>query len=106
QFLRGSIDEFRIFDYALNDNQIAGNYQAGPDFLNTAIGDGPPDDEGPVAAAGGAARLIATDIEADMRNVNASAFVRIPFEVADPSAYELLTLRMRYDDGFVAYLNG
>ena len=33
-------------------------------------------------------------------------FVRVPFSVADPTAIEELTLRMRYDDGFVAYLNG
>ena len=32
--------------------------------------------------------------------------MRIPFDVTDPSVFEFLTLRMRYDDGFVAYLNG
>ena len=30
----------------------------------------------------------------------------MPFSVADPSAYESLTLEVGYDDGFVAYLNG
>ena len=42
-----------------------------------------------------------------MYNTSPSVFVRIPFDVsADLSQIERLTLRMKYDDGFVAYLNG
>lgn len=37
---------------------------------------------------------------------NATVFVRIPFTVVDPNAFQSLRLRLRYDDGFVAYLNG
>jgi hypothetical protein len=33
-------------------------------------------------------------------------YVRIPFELADPSAITNLTLRLKYDDGYAAYLNG
>ena len=36
----------------------------------------------------------------------ATAYLRVPFTVADPAAISALTLRIRYDDGFVAYLNG
>ena len=50
--------------------------------------------------------LIATDLEASMLGVRASAYVRAAFEVGDPAALGALTLRIRYDDGFVAYLNG
>src|SRR5207247_4266116 len=50
--------------------------------------------------------LITSNIESSMRNVNATAFLRIPFTVTDPSVIQFLTLRMKYDDGFVAYLNG
>jgi hypothetical protein len=50
--------------------------------------------------------LISTDLGAAMRGVNASALVRIPFTVTDPSAIDLLLLRVQYDDGFVAWLNG
>jgi hypothetical protein len=32
--------------------------------------------------------------------------MRVPFTVADLSALTLLTLSLRYEDGFVAYLNG
>lgn len=35
-----------------------------------------------------------------------SVYLRQTFQVDDPSAVENLILRMRYDDGFVAYLNG
>lgn len=52
------------------------------------------------------ANFVETNLEATMLGVNASAYLRMPFQVADPASYESLTLRMRYDDGFVAYLNG
>jgi len=50
--------------------------------------------------------LIETDVEDKMADQNASAFIRVPFNVADPNDYDTLYLRMKYDDGFVAYLNG
>jgi hypothetical protein len=51
-------------------------------------------------------QLIQTDVQSQMQNVNASAYLRVPFTVANPSLLQSLTLRMLYDDGFVAYLNG
>ncbi|HYW81508.1 MAG TPA: lamin tail domain-containing protein, partial [Thermoguttaceae bacterium] len=50
--------------------------------------------------------LTQTDVELAMHNVNASVWSRIEFDVADTSIYDRLVLRMKYDDGFVAYLNG
>ncbi|MBN1420493.1 MAG: lamin tail domain-containing protein, partial [Planctomycetes bacterium] len=47
---------------------------------------------------------IQTDLEAAMYRVNATAYVRIPFTVDDPSEFDNLLLRVKYDDGFVAYL--
>lgn len=41
-----------------------------------------------------------------MHDQSGSIYLRIPFNVADPGLYDVLTLRMKYDDGFVAYLNG
>jgi hypothetical protein len=47
------------------------------------------------------------DIRQEMENVNASLWLRAKFEVTDPlEVFDTLTLRMKYDDGFVAYLNG
>ncbi|HUR47436.1 MAG TPA: lamin tail domain-containing protein, partial [Candidatus Saccharimonadales bacterium] len=49
---------------------------------------------------------IASSLDASMRDINASAYIRIPFVTANPSAFNSLILRMKYDDGFIAYLNG
>jgi hypothetical protein len=49
---------------------------------------------------------VATDLETEMRGVNASAYVRIPFAATLPADYDSIVLRTQYDDGFTAYLNG
>ena len=45
------------------------------------------------------------DVQSEMSNKNGSCYIRIPFEVGD-AEYSNVILRIRYDDGFVAYLNG
>jgi len=64
----------------------------------------------PVSGAGGGGgaftSLLKTDVETVMKDVNASMYIRIPFSVSDPSLVASLTLKMKYDDGYVAYLNG
>lgn len=85
----GRIDDFAIWNTALQPSQIE-------------------------ALAGGASPLsvtslspaVTTDMATAMRNVNASALIRLPFTVANPGETDLLVLNMRYDDGFVAWLNG
>ncbi len=47
-----------------------------------------------------------TDVAAAMLGVNATAYIRIPFVFNEPGTLDRLLLRLRYDDGFVAYLNG
>src|SRR6266700_3275714 len=37
---------------------------------------------------------------------NNSVYIRIEFDVADPVAFDRLELRMKFCDGFVAFLNG
>ena len=49
---------------------------------------------------------ILTNITSVMRNINSSAYLRLPFVVTNVAAVEFLTLRMKFDDGFLAYLNG
>ena len=49
--------------------------------------------------------LIGVDVGRQMRN-NTSVYIRIDFDVKDPALVDLLELRVKYDDGFVAYLNG
>ena len=51
--------------------------------------------------------LIGLDVGNLMYNRSTSCYVRIPFEMTlDPADLDVLTLKVRYDDGFVAYLNG
>lgn len=51
------------------------------------------------------ANLIGTNVQADMLNKNSTCYIRIPF-VAANAEYGRVVLRMRYDDGFIAYING
>ncbi|QDU91767.1 CotH protein [Pirellulimonas nuda] len=66
----------------------------------------------PVASAvgyhtgGDYAPLIGTDIRTAMQGVGSSAYLRVPFTVSDLAEVEGLLLKMQFDDGFVAYLNG
>jgi hypothetical protein len=51
---------------------------------------------------------ISCDLTSSMSGKNGSCFIRIPFTVsaADLGSITSLALKMLYDDGFVAYLNG
>ncbi|MGB0993959.1 MAG: CotH kinase family protein, partial [Akkermansiaceae bacterium] len=46
------------------------------------------------------------DFESQMYNTNSSIFLRSIFTLTDPNEVSGLILRMRYDAGFVAYING
>ena len=85
----GRIDDFAMWDGALQEGQIAA----------LAKGTSP-------ASVRMLTPLIATDLAAPMRNVNASVYVRVPFAMPDPAAADLLKLSIRYNDGFIAWLNG
>ncbi|MHC4742982.1 MAG: lamin tail domain-containing protein [Planctomycetota bacterium] len=53
------------------------------------------------------ADLITLDVHDSMRHQNPTCYIRIPFTLSvDPNLFNGLLLRMRFDDGFVAYLNG
>ncbi|MGI9242408.1 MAG: PKD domain-containing protein [Verrucomicrobiales bacterium] len=52
---------------------------------------------------------ISVDVESAMNNQQETCYIRHPFEIdggVDLSSILSLKLRMRYDDGFVAYING
>jgi len=52
--------------------------------------------------------MINIDLQQQMYGTNATCYIRIPFTLGadDVSGLTGLTLKVRYDDGFVAYLNG
>jgi hypothetical protein len=50
---------------------------------------------------------LTTDVGPQMYNVTASCYIRASFSFSgDKSQMKTMTLKIRYDDGFVAYLNG
>lgn len=51
------------------------------------------------------APYVRTDVAGTMSNVNASVRVRLPFTLSSTNV-AALTLRIRYDDGYSAFLNG
>ena len=46
------------------------------------------------------------NLDTTMDRVNTSAYLRLEFDLANASSYDVMRLKMKYDDGFVAYLNG
>jgi len=50
--------------------------------------------------------FIDVDLFDTMWAMNASCLLRIPFQVDAPTSFGTLILNLRYDDGFVAYING
>ncbi|HEY0549473.1 MAG TPA: lamin tail domain-containing protein [Verrucomicrobiae bacterium] len=89
-FHNGLIDEVVVYHRALTVPEITSLYSAGTNGV------------GGVSAIS----FVRTDVNTAMSNVNSSAYIRIPFQVPDPTNISSLTLRMRHDDGFAAYLNG
>lgn len=79
-------------------------------------GSEPYDDDGWISGIGGIGfdsqttydPYIQTDLEEQMRNKYSGFYVRIPFEY-DPfesDGFERLVLEARYEDGFIAFING
>ena len=62
--------------------------------------------ETPTPAVASLRAFIGTDFQTQLFNKQSSAYLRIPFTVADPSALGDVRLSVRYDDGLVAYVNG
>ncbi|MHC4587479.1 MAG: CotH kinase family protein, partial [Planctomycetota bacterium] len=51
--------------------------------------------------------FITLDIESQMYRNNSTCYIRIPFTIEGSlDDFDFMTLKIRYDDGFVAYING
>jgi hypothetical protein len=50
-------------------------------------------------------QYLSIDLGTQMYNKQATCYIRIPFTITS-TAYSNLLLKVRYDDGFIAYLNG
>jgi hypothetical protein len=71
----------------------------------SGIGYGFPSPTYDIVVNGSSVPLIATDISAAMTGKK-SAFVRFPFNLASAAGATAVRLKVRYDDGYVCYLNG
>ena len=89
QYLQGNIDELAIWSEDLDENQVRA----------LANGVSP-------MALDGFDSLIISDVENRMRNINATAYLRTSFDAPQRDTLDRLEFRVRYDDGFIAYLNG
>lgn len=101
----GLLDEFGIWARALTASEVSDLVLAGQN--GTSLKD--PSLAG--GAAGGPATLygpcIGTDVLNQMKGVNASAYIRVPFNLSGfPGTVTALRLHIAYDDGFKLYLNG
>jgi hypothetical protein len=89
------------------------NWRSNPMFDDSGWNHGTPTIPGTTGGVGyergtGYENYITYDVEAEMRGNNATCYVRIPFTLdpCDLAGLNYMTLKMRYDDGFVAYING
>lgn len=83
---------------SFNSNFVLLSDNVLPGWRVTTTSSTPPPDFNP---------LIGTSVQSQMFNRNGSAYVRIPLrQVDNPADFDSLRLRIRYDDGFIAYLNG
>ena len=88
-FYSGFLDDIAMWNGALSPEQVAA----------LAAGSSP-------LSLFGYDPIIATDIESSLYGINAGLFTRQECQLSDPATVTSLTLRTRYEDGFVAYLNG
>ena len=91
--------------YWVPRNNSLGNNWTRLEFNDSSWQQGPTGIGFEKSASGTYDPLIATDIVDEMSD-RTSVFVRIPFQLESLEDLNDLTLRMKYDDGFIAYLNG
>ena len=86
-YFTGQIDEVAVWYRALAANELAALVATNAEKLDYTTN-------------------IATDVKSQMYGSNATAYIRIPFTVTEPSTISGLKLLVRFDDGFAAFLNG
>ncbi len=92
-YYAGGVDEVSVIARALSTGEITTRYQVATNsagLTNVFYYTG----------------LIKTDLRTNMYGSNSSAYLRLPFNVTNTANISSLTLRVRYDDGFAAFLNG
>ncbi|UCG46302.1 MAG: lamin tail domain-containing protein [Phycisphaerales bacterium] len=108
---KGSYATFNQNSFHLVGDLAAGGIQVGEDdvwFANYfddstwAAGTG---GVGYEAGSGNYGDYFNIDVQSEMHNINTTCYIRIPF-MLDGGEFNNMILKVRYDDGFIAYLNG
>jgi regulation of enolase protein 1 (concanavalin A-like superfamily) len=108
---RGRFGSFSAMSFRLVGDLAGGGLQVGEgntwfaNYFDDSTWTGGTGGVGFEAGGGNYAAYFDMDVLPQMFNQNASCYVRIPF-TASGVPLSTLTLRVRFDDGFVAYLNG
>ncbi|HUU17278.1 MAG TPA: lamin tail domain-containing protein, partial [Sedimentisphaerales bacterium] len=87
---------------------ISNNWKGGGAFNDSAwrLNTGSPGGVG-YERSSGYQNLFKLDLEDQMYGKNTTCYIRIPFVFNDtPDDFDFMTLKIRYDDGFIAYING
>ena len=92
-YYAGDVAEASVIARALSADEIAARFQTAihPPISGTVFN---------------YTALIHSDLRLRMLDVNSSVCLRLPFVITNLAELDQLTLRVRYDDGFVAFLNG
>ncbi len=86
----GKIDDIGIWNKAISPSLIEQHRTGGISSFPSALYPG----------------YFQTDVETAMFGVNPGIYTRHAFSMADVNRFGSLKLRMKYDDGFIAFLNG
>lgn len=93
-----------VIDFAVSPEGLGANNQGSGDYTDGSDGTFMAAQIFSIPDLGSS---VATDVETEMKGVNGSLYMRQEFEVtSDPEDLNSLFLNIRYNDGFVAYLNG
>ena len=99
-----ALDESPSFKFFIPENGDLGQTWTDASFDDTVWDEG----FGGIGFDGNSSRvltpLIDTEIASKMRTKNSSIYIRYRIEIKEPNA--LMQLQIRYDDGFILYLNG
>ena len=97
---QGFQDDFITWGRALTPAEITFVYNAG------AAGKRADDPSAPGSQAPIYGPCIQTNVQTAMKGVNTSLYERINFAITAPSLVKSMTFKVKYDDGFIAYING
>lgn len=93
-YFKGDIGEVRLYNDALDADAVRALSSQIASLWGTSL------------APGVYTSQLGLNLQSQMADTATTALLRVPFTVSNPSIYDRLTLDMKYDDGFVAYLNG